>query len=147
MKRGRPFEPGNNFGRGRPKGSRNKTTREALALLYEYKDPLIRKCIAKALEGDVRALSLCIERILPALREPTVRLRMPKLENLKDTEVAIQRVLQNVGRGNITPQEAETIYGMVACLRDHIETGDLEARLATLETQHNEQTESQRNGR
>jgi hypothetical protein len=39
MTRGRPFEPGNKFGRGRPKGSRNKRTAEAQALFDEYKDP------------------------------------------------------------------------------------------------------------
>jgi len=142
MKRGRPFEPGNQFGRGRPKGSRNKATAEALALLYQFKDPLLKKCIARAIEGDVRAIRLCIDRILPPLRESTVRLRMPKLEKLKDAEVALQRVVENLARGNITPQEAQAIHGVIADIRDHIAAGEMEARLVKLEKQALEQTDA-----
>jgi len=138
MKRGRPFEPGNRFGRGRTKGSRNKATAEALALFYEYKDPLIKKCIARALEGEVRALALCIERILPPLREPTVRLRMPKLEKLKDAQLALQRLVENLGKGNITPQEAEKVHGILADIRDHIEAGEIDDRLTALEKRAHE---------
>jgi hypothetical protein len=146
MKRGRPFEPGNKFGRGRPKGSRNKVTAEALALLHQFKEPLIRKCMAKAMEGDVRALALCIERILPPLREPTVRLRMPKLENLKDTKVASQLIVKNLAKGNLTPNEAETIQGVIADIRDDMAAGELEARLVRLEKQALELADADGNG-
>jgi len=67
--RGRPFQPGNRFGRGRPKGSRNKRSAQAQEILDQYTEPLIKKCVSKALEGDTRALGLCLERILPSLRE------------------------------------------------------------------------------
>ena len=43
MKRGRPFEPGNHFGRGRPKGSRNKRSLVANELLIEHGEAIVRK--------------------------------------------------------------------------------------------------------
>lgn len=59
--RGRPFEPGNKMGRGRPRGSRNKRAAEAQQILDQYTGPLMRKCVAKAMEGDPKAMALCIE--------------------------------------------------------------------------------------
>ena len=93
--RGRPFPPGNRFGRGRPKGSRNKRSAQAQEILDQYSESLIKKCIAQGLAGDTRALGLCMERILPALREPGVRLKLPKLNHLNDVNLAKQRVLQS----------------------------------------------------
>jgi hypothetical protein len=50
--RGRPFAPGNP---GRPKGSRNKATLAAEALLDGEAEALTRKAIELALAGDVTA--------------------------------------------------------------------------------------------
>ena len=56
MRRGRPFEPGNKFGRGRPRGSRNKTTRILEELLDEHAPALLRKTLVMALQGQVPLL-------------------------------------------------------------------------------------------
>lgn len=80
--RGRPFQPSNKYGRGRPKGSRNKATRAAQRLLEEHSEPLVRRCIIEAMKGNMPALRLCMERVYrrrakrqfpsscPALRAP-----------------------------------------------------------------------------
>jgi hypothetical protein len=133
MKRGRPFESGNTFGRGRPKGSHNRRTLEAQALFDEYKEPIIKKCIAQALAGDVRAIGLCVERILAPQRDPAVRVRFKKLERPKDIELATERLIEDLGKGKVTPQEAQTIYGMLADIRNHRETEEMESRIAVLE--------------
>jgi hypothetical protein len=57
--RGKPFLPGN---AGRQKGSRNKTTVAIEALLEGQHAALTQKVIAKALEGDMTALKLCLDR-------------------------------------------------------------------------------------
>jgi hypothetical protein len=58
MKRGRPFEPGNKLGRGRPPGSRNKKTLIIQEILDEYSPAVIRKTLAKALQGEVSLLRM-----------------------------------------------------------------------------------------
>lgn len=131
--RGRPFEPGNKMGRGRPKGSRNKRSTQAQQILDQYTDSLIKKCVAKALEGDTRALALCMERILPAMREPGVRIRMPRLEELKDIDLATQRLVNDIANGNVTPSEGEKIYAILQNRRNTIENRQTEARLTEVE--------------
>src|SRR5262249_49446834 len=64
--RGRPFKPGN---AGRPKGARNRTTVAAEALLDGQAEALTRKAIERALGGDILALRICLDRILPARRD------------------------------------------------------------------------------
>jgi hypothetical protein len=66
--RGRPFENGNP---GRPRGSRNKATVAAESLLEGEAERLTRKAVERALEGDVAALKLCMDRLLPPRRERT----------------------------------------------------------------------------
>jgi len=131
--RGRPFEPGNAMGRGRPKGSRNKRAAQAQQILDQYTEPLIRKCVAKAMEGDIRALALCIERILPAMREPAVRIRMPKLEKVRDIDLAPQPIADNVGNGNLTPGEGKKIRAILQNHRNNVQDREFEARLAEME--------------
>jgi hypothetical protein len=63
--RGRPFPPGNAAGSGRPTGSRNKTTQATQGLFSEY-EPVTKKCVALAMQGDSTAIRLAMERILPA---------------------------------------------------------------------------------
>lgn len=145
--RGRPFPPGNRFGRGRPKGSRNKRSAQAQEILDQYAEPLIKKCIAQGLAGDPRALGLCIERILPALREPGVRLKLPKLNHLNDVNVAQQRVLQAIANGNITPVEGETIASVLDNYGKTIEGQEMEERITQLEKQLREQQQREKERR
>ena len=74
--RGRPFEPGNP---GRPKGSRNKATLAAEALLDGEAETLTRKAIDLANAGDTTALRMCIERILPARKDRPVSITLPPI--------------------------------------------------------------------
>jgi hypothetical protein len=142
MKRGRPFELGNQLGRGRPKDSRNKRTREMQEILDQYREPLVKKCIARALEGDARSLALCIERLLPSLREPGVRIRMPKLKKITDIDLALQRIADGIGSGNLTPGEGEKIHTILQHHRNNIQAEEMEARLAALEKQTQEQADA-----
>jgi|SRR6476469_5365777 len=58
--RGRPFGQGNP---GRPKGSRNKSTLAAEALLEGEAEVLTRRAVERALQGDIQALRLCLDRL------------------------------------------------------------------------------------
>lgn len=53
--RGKPFQLGNNSGRGRPKGSQNKASFRAQELLNEHAEPVMRKCLVEALKGNSHA--------------------------------------------------------------------------------------------
>ena len=65
---------------GRPRGSRSKTTIAVEALLDGEAKAIARKAIEKALEGDMAALRLCLERLLPPRRDRPVTFELPKIE-------------------------------------------------------------------
>ena len=78
MSRGRPFEPGNKFGRGRPPGSRNKKTLLLQQLLDDHAPRLMLKALLMASGGDVQLLRLFLERTLPRLQDAPINLgRLP----------------------------------------------------------------------
>src|ERR1700683_2156000 len=92
--RGRPFAVGNTLGRGRPKGSRNKSRSPAQDLLDKFTPHLVSKGIALALKGNVSALRLCFERISPARRDSLICMSLPKITTTQDVDKAAEKVTQ-----------------------------------------------------
>ena len=106
--------------RGRPKGSRNKTTLAAQALLEGQAEKLTQKTVELALNGDVTALRLCLERFYPVQKDRLVEFDLPKLEDQSDATEAIRRILKGVSEGKLTVQEAETLNGIVVHFQESI---------------------------
>jgi hypothetical protein len=131
--RGRPFEPGNKLGRGRPKGSRNREKSVAQNLLEEHSPHIIRKTLALALAGNLPALKLAMERIMPARRDGHVPIELPRIRTAKEVGLAAEKVTQAIGRGDLTPAEGETMMRILEMRARVIETGLLEDRLEVLE--------------
>jgi hypothetical protein len=68
--RGRPFPKGRSGNpQGRPKGSLNQTTRAAQVILDGEAEVLTRKVVDLAQGGNVVALRLCLERLLPQRKD------------------------------------------------------------------------------
>ncbi|MGC2077599.1 MAG: DUF5681 domain-containing protein [Xanthobacteraceae bacterium] len=62
---------------GKPPGARHKVTLAAETLLDSEAETLSRKAIELALTGDVSALRLCLDRILPPRKDRPVRFNLP----------------------------------------------------------------------
>jgi hypothetical protein len=77
MPRGTPFQPGNKFGKGRPPGSRNKSTLLKEGALDRYAELLINKCVLMATNGSVGAMRICMDRVQPRRHSAPVHVRMP----------------------------------------------------------------------
>jgi hypothetical protein len=131
--RGKPFEPGNKLGRGRPRGSRNKTTMMAQELLDSHAESLVRKCLVSALKGDIKALQLCLDRILPARRELPVKIGKLSVSTATDLAKASELVTQKVAAGQLTPGQGHAISELIERHRKVIETEDFDRRLQMLE--------------
>lgn len=131
--RGRPFQPGNSFGRGRPKGSPNKPKAAGLRLLEEYAEHLIRKCLSMALDGDRSCMRLCIERIIPLRRDPPIEINLPAIRVAEDLGRMAEKVTQGIRRGTITPQEGETIMRILESRTRVMESVEYGKRIEELE--------------
>jgi hypothetical protein len=109
-------------------------------LLDGEAEALTRKCIELAKDGDTTALRLCMERIAPAVKARAVSLPMPAVETAADLLRAQAAVIEAMASGQITPDEASTIGGVLEAKRRAIETVEIEKRLTALE-QHKESKE------
>jgi hypothetical protein len=121
------FQPGN---RGKQPGTRNKATMAALALLEGEAEALTRRCIEAALGGDMVAMRIVLDRLLPKGR--TVRLDLP-LRTLQDLGAATDTVRQALADGAISLEEVQVLAGLVEARRRLLESVDLERRIAALE--------------
>ena len=82
--RGRPFEKGMSGNpSGRPRGSRNATTLALEALLDGQAQALTQKAIDFALSGDMPALRLCLDRILPPRKDRPVSFTLPEINSAR----------------------------------------------------------------
>jgi hypothetical protein len=131
--RGRPFEPGNQFGRGRPKGSRNRP-KPGDDLLDQFAPHLMGECIRRALkEGDRTALRLCVERVSPARRGVALSFRLPAIRSAEDSERAVEKVTQALHRGQCTPAEATEVMKFLQAHAQLMRDIQMESRLDRLE--------------
>lgn len=133
MPRGTPFQAGNKFGRGRPRGSRNKSTLLKQGALEAHATPLVNKLMLMALNGHMGAMRLCMERLLPRLHSAPVQLRMPKTDTAAGVKEACERVLQGVAKGEITPTEGLQVMTMLDMQHRVIESEELEQRIEAIE--------------
>jgi hypothetical protein len=131
---GVPFKPGQSGNpAGRPKGSRNKTTLAVEALLDGEAEAITRKAIEKAKGGDMIAIRLCMDRLVPPVKDRPVTFEMPGIESAQDAAVAVGAVLRAVADGNLTPIEAAEVSKIVSTYVTALEASDLEQRIANLE--------------
>jgi len=132
--RGRPFKAGRSGNpEGRPRGSRNKATMAVEALLDGEAKAIARKAVEKALEGDMAALRLCLERLLPPRRDRPVVFDLPKIEGVSDALNASSAVLTACAAGTLSPGEAVEVMGLISSHVRVFEMTDIEARLTALE--------------
>ena len=133
MKRGRPFEPGNKFGRGRPKGSRNKTTLALQQILDEHLPTLMKKGIMLAWQGDGPLLRMFLNGRLPRPHDPPVKIGRLPMSTTDDLLQAHQTVMNKLASGVISPAQAKEVASLLETQRQLLETHNLAARIARLE--------------
>jgi hypothetical protein len=140
--RGRPFEPGNKYGHGRPRGSRNKIASASQETLEEHAESLTKKCLFLALQGNTTAMRLCMERLMPARRQRVLQFNLPALKTMADLAAASETVVRGVARGKLTPGEGQAFTLMLEGRRRVIETEELEGRVRALEKDPNKGRQS-----
>jgi hypothetical protein len=127
------FAPGHVGGPGRPPGSRNKATLAVQELLDGQAEAITQKAVDLALEGDIAALKLCLERICPPRKERAVDVALPALESTEDAARSVAAILAAVTSGALTPNEGVALTGIVETHRRSLEAADFERRLEQLE--------------
>ncbi len=124
---------------GRPKGSKNKTTLAAEALLDGEAEEITRRCIDMAKSGDMAAIRICMDRLIPPRKHRPITLALPAIERPEDILKAVDAITQATTKGEIALDEANSLLGLVEAARRALETeamhrelDDLKIRLGLL---------------
>jgi uncharacterized protein DUF5681 len=128
------FKPGQSGNpTGRPKGARNATTLAVEALLDGEGEALTRKAIDLAKSGDMQALKLCMDRIVPPRRDRPLAFALPPIASPGDAATAMGALLKATADGELTPLEAGEVAKLVDTYIRTVETNDLTKRIEQLE--------------
>lgn len=141
--RGRPFQRGNKFGRGRPRGSKNKISPDVGKLLKEHSEAVWRKIILSALQGNPQAQRLYVQYI-PPLERPAIGIVVPDQPSPRGLAEILDRVLHEVVNGNVSAEEGKKIADIVERRRHVFETVELDERMSSAEELTERAAEMQR---
>ena len=132
--RGRPFVKGQSGNpAGKPKGTRHAATLAAESLLDGESEALTRQVIDMALAGDIVALRICLDRILPPRRERPIRFNMPPLKTIADALAAMPLIAEGVAQGELSESEVGTLLGLVNSFIKGLTQVEFDTRLSAIE--------------
>jgi hypothetical protein len=110
---GKPFEPGNKFGKGRPPGSRNKHTQMADSI-KQHGEAIMKQCVLMAMKGNPAAMRLCMNWLAPVWKSSSHNgFRLPPVKTAADVPAALQSLTKAVARGKIAAPDAQAIANML----------------------------------
>ena len=115
---------------GRPRGIKDKRT-SIRELLKPHAKDLIDKAVSLALDGDTTALRLCLDRLIPPLKQRDEPVSL-KLTGTTLTENGLS-VINALSKGEITPSEANSFLQAIVAQTRITEMDEIEARLTKLE--------------
>jgi len=128
------FKPGRSGNpAGRPKGARHKSTMAALSLLEGEAQKLTRKAIEEAMGGNMVALKLCLERLVPVAKERPVDIAFPEISDASDLAKLTATLLSAVGNGSIDTSQAASLAKIIEIHRSTLELTEIDKRIKKLE--------------
>ena len=129
-----PFQKGQSGNpAGRPRGSRNKASIRMQEMLEEKAEALVNKVVELAMGGNIAALRLCLDRLVPARKSEPLSCEMPPLARAADAVAAIGGIASAAVAGDVTADEAAKLAKVIALYVNSLEAHDFEERLARLE--------------
>ena len=117
--------------RGRPPGTGKAA--ELRELLEPRAPELVQKAIDMALDGDVKALQLCISRLIPELRSKDCPGTVPGLDKATTLTERARAVMAAAGAGLISPSDAQALNQSIATAAKVEEVESLKAKITELE--------------
>ena len=135
IQRGKPFEKGQSGNpAGRPKGSRNRASTIVQEMLDCEAENIGKKLIELAKAGEMQAIKMIVERLLPPLKELPLNadLSLTGINKATDITAAHSELLEGIVAGAITLSEAKELAGILEGKRKAIETLEVKHRLEEL---------------
>jgi hypothetical protein len=135
---GRPFGKGNHFGRGRPKGSRNRKTVVGQLLLDSHAEAVLTKALELAENGDGPLLRFFLGYILPEPKELPIKTGPLPMGDAAELSKSSKNLMEKTTAGKINLRDASAIADLMEHRRQILKTEDHEMRLRAVEKQARE---------
>lgn len=128
----RGWQPGQSGNpKGRPPGSRNRKNVVAEEFAKDG-SKVARVVMDAALEGDMQAASLVLQRLAPPLRARAEKVTFD-LDPTASLTAQAQQVISAVASGDIDPDTGQLLVGCITALAGVKQIDELEQRLSALE--------------
>jgi hypothetical protein len=88
----------------------------AMALMQDDIEAVIGKLVEMAKAGNITAIKIVVDRLVPVPRDSTVMFDAPKLKTSSDLRKALSGVLQAVAAGTLTPAEGQAVAQVCSAL-------------------------------
>ena len=118
---------------GRPRGSRNMASIRMQEMLEQKADALVNKVVELAIAGNIGALRLCLDRLVPTRTNEPLVCEMPPLQKASDAVGAIAGLASAAAAGDVTADEAAKLAKVISLYVNTLEAHNFEDRLAQLE--------------
>lgn len=116
---------------GRPKGIVDKRARLRKAFEVEGR-AVAQRCIQAAMDGDVQAMRLVLERLAPPIRARAESVTFDLDAEASHTDQARQ-VMAAVSRGQVPPDTGRQLIDGIASMARIVELDEIQRRLDALE--------------
>ena len=128
------FHPGQSGNpSGRPRGALNRATVLAQELLSARVERIAGKLIELAEGGDMRAIRVCMDRLVPVIKDQPIAVELPPIENAADSVEAAASIAAAVAAGKLTATEAAQLAKVVDGYVRALATNGFDERLTKLE--------------
>lgn len=117
---------------GRPKGIKDKRLRFR-DMLEPHAGALIEKLVNEALAGDMSALKICIDKLLPTPKSESVNIPSLGQGALSEQGAAI---LAAIGAAELEPHTGASLISALTGQAKIMETSEIMDRLEALEREH-----------
>jgi len=118
---------------GRPRGALNRATVLAQELLAARVERIAGKLIELAEGGDMRAIRVCMDRLMPAIKHQPIAVELPPIENAADSVEAVASIAAAVAAGELTATEAAELAKVVDVYVRALDGKGFDERLSKLE--------------
>ena len=118
---------------GRPRGALNRATVLAQELLAARVESIAAKLIELAEGGDMRAIRVCMERLVPATKHQPIAVELPPVEKPADSVEAAAAIAAAVAAGELTAAEAAKLAKVVEVYVRALDSRGFDERLGKLE--------------
>ncbi len=124
---------------GRPRGSQNKSHMRLRAILAEDAESVLQRVITAALEGDMLAARLILDRALPRrVCRPPMDLNLPALKTAADAAASLAKITHGIENGYISTAEGVDLATIVGGFTETLLARTMAAQIEALQEQLSE---------